>query len=293
MRPTLLLAFLTLPLAAEPGGIFLKGSRGSTVSEGHQFAEGMIVDRENNLYFTDVPRSQLFRIDGKTRKRTLLDSMTGRTNGIAQGIDRRIYGCASGDKKIYAWSPESWKKTAVAQGPSSNDIAIRKDGTIFFTDEEALSVKDRREPGGMLLPTEDDVIDLMKMNYVGRTTVFSAISDGGACGEDARGYREVTYATDGLTVDLCEQNATIQNWFREYVSRLSAEASPYVLSERPIPGSIRVFVKGQEVVHGRENGFIYDAASNAISFFGTARPELADLANNVPGDGVTVIYERR
>ena len=166
-------------------------------------------------------------------------------------------------------------------------------GTIFFTDEEALSVKDRREPGGMSLPTEDDVIDLMKMNYVGRTTVFSAISDGGACGEDARGYREVTYATDGLTVDLCEQNATIQNWFREYVSRLSAEASPYVLSERPIPGSIRVFVKGQEVVHGRENGFIYDAASNALSFFGTARPELADPANSVPGDGVTVIYERR
>lgn len=140
MRPTLLLAFLTLPLAAEPGGIFLKGSRWSTVSEGHQFAEGMIVDRENNLYFTDVPRSQLFRIDGKTRKRTLLDSMTGRTNGIAQGIDRRIYGCASGDKKIYAWSPESWKKTAVAQGPSSNDIAIRKDGTIFFTDPQEKSV---------------------------------------------------------------------------------------------------------------------------------------------------------
>jgi len=140
MRPTLLLAILTLPMAAEPSGIFLKGSRWNVVSEGHQFAEGMIIDHENNLYFTDVPRSQLFRVDGKTGKKTLLDGKTGRSNGIAQGIDRRFYGCASGDKKIYAWIPGTWKKTAVAEGPPSTDIAIRKDGTIFFTDPQAKSV---------------------------------------------------------------------------------------------------------------------------------------------------------
>ena len=136
MKTLLLLALLSAPLAADPAGIFRKGSEWKVVSEGHQFAEGMVVDAENNLYFTDVPRSQLWRVDGRTGKKTLLDEMTGRANGIARGPDSRIYGCAGGDRKIYAWTPGTWRKEAVASGPRSNDIAVRKDGTIFFTDPQ-------------------------------------------------------------------------------------------------------------------------------------------------------------
>ena len=123
-----------MPLAADPVGVFKKGSQWNVVSEGHQFAEGMVVDAGNNLYFTDVPRSQLWRVDGRTGEKTLLDGATGRANGIARGPDSRIYGCAGGDRKIYAWTPGTWQKEAVASGPRSNDIAVRGDGTIFFTD---------------------------------------------------------------------------------------------------------------------------------------------------------------
>lgn len=56
----------------------------------------------------------------------------------------------------------------------------------------------------MLFFIEDDVIDLMKMNYVGRMIVFLVILDGGVCGEDVCGYCEVIYVIDGFIVDFCE-----------------------------------------------------------------------------------------
>lgn len=117
--------------------VFAEGSDWEVVSAGHQFAEGMAWDAAGDFYFTDVPRSQLFRVDRNSGARTLIDGATGRANGIAFGPDGRLYGCASGDKCIYAWEPRTWQKVAVAEGTPSNDIAILRDGTIFYTDPNA------------------------------------------------------------------------------------------------------------------------------------------------------------
>jgi len=114
--------------------VFKEGSEWELVSDGHQFAEGMAWDEAGNFYFTDVPRSLLYKIDAKTGERILLDDNTGRANGIAFGPDGRLYGCARGASRIYAWNPDTWGKVPVAVGPASNDIAILDDGTVFFTD---------------------------------------------------------------------------------------------------------------------------------------------------------------
>src|SRR5690606_17516467 len=93
-----------------------------------------------NFYFTDVPRSHLYKVDGNSGARELIDDASGRANGIAFGPDGRLYGCASGDRCIYAWDPATGRKVAIAQGTSSNDIAILRDGTIFYTDPGASMV---------------------------------------------------------------------------------------------------------------------------------------------------------
>ncbi len=120
--------------------VFQEGSEWELVSEGHQFAEGMAWDKEGNFYFTDVPRSLLYKIDAKTGERVLIDDNTGRANGIAFGPDGRLYGCSRGASRIYAWNSDTWGKVAIAEGPASNDIAILSSGTIFFTDPGTNSV---------------------------------------------------------------------------------------------------------------------------------------------------------
>jgi len=114
--------------------IFEEGSEWELISDGHQFAEGMAWDQEGHFYFTDVPRALLFKVDTQTGEKTLLDDNTGQANGIAFGPDGRLYGCARGASKIYAWDPLTWGKVPVARGPDSNDIAILDNGTIFFSD---------------------------------------------------------------------------------------------------------------------------------------------------------------
>ena len=48
--------------------------------------------------------------------------------------DGHIYGCASGVKGINTWNPKTGERTTIETGTLSNDIAILKDGTIFYTD---------------------------------------------------------------------------------------------------------------------------------------------------------------
>ncbi len=114
--------------------VFAEESDWEVVSAGHQFAEGMAWGADGHFYFTDVPRNQLFKVDSVSGAKSLVDGATGRANGIAFGPDGRLYGCASGDQCIYAWDPKTWQKVAIARGTQSNDIAILRDGTIFYTE---------------------------------------------------------------------------------------------------------------------------------------------------------------
>lgn len=114
--------------------VFADKSEWEVVSTGHRFAEGMAWDAAGHFYFTDVPAGHLFRIDRTSGEKSLLDGATGRANGIAFGPDGRLYGCASGERCIYAWDPKTWRKVKVAEGTASNDLTILRDGTIFYTE---------------------------------------------------------------------------------------------------------------------------------------------------------------
>jgi gluconolactonase len=131
------LGFLRVCIAAPapaPDRVFAPGSEWEVVSRAHRFAEGMAWDADGHFFFTDVPANQLFKVDRTSGEKTLVDGATGRANGIAFGPDGRLYGCASGERCIYAWDPNTWEKTKVAEGTASNDLAILRDGTIFYTE---------------------------------------------------------------------------------------------------------------------------------------------------------------
>jgi sugar lactone lactonase YvrE len=186
----LFLASLAVAKAADL--IFSEGSEWELVSDGHQFAEGMAWDKEGHFYFTDVPRSLLYKVDAKTGERILIDDNTGRANGIAFGPDGRIY----------AWDPVTWGKVAVATGPASNDIAILKDGTIFFTDpgdnnvwridpksgELTKAADPRWMPNGISLSLDQKTLLVAEFNS-GTIHGFSIDSAGQLKGKSSPAYR--------------------------------------------------------------------------------------------------------
>ena len=209
LAPGLLATAAAAPAPA-PDRVFAPGSEWEIVSSGHRFAEGMAWDADGHFYFTDVPAGQLFKIAHDSGTKTLVDGTTGRANGIAFGPDGRLYGCASGDRCIYAWDPQSWRKTKVTEGTQSNDIVILRDGTIFYTEpgtklvwrlaartfERAIGVKLAWEPNGIALSRDEQTLLVAEFN-ADLIHGFALGADGKVKGEDRAAYK-LAVPSDGV-----------------------------------------------------------------------------------------------
>jgi len=102
------------------------------VSSGHRFTEGPAVDKQGNVFFTDIPNNRIHRIgvDGKV---TVWKEDTGAANGLMFGPDGRLYACQNGRKRIVAYGMDGGE-TVIAEGVTSNDLVINNKGEIWFTD---------------------------------------------------------------------------------------------------------------------------------------------------------------
>ena len=104
------------------------------VSQGYKFTEGLAVDRDGNVFFSDVPNSRIHKIssDGKV---TVFREHTGEANGLMFGPDGRLYACQNGRKRIAAFS-EGGIEPVIADGVNCNDLAINSDRQLYFTDPQ-------------------------------------------------------------------------------------------------------------------------------------------------------------
>lgn len=102
------------------------------VSGGFGFTEGPAVDKQGNVFFTDLGRSKIFKIglDGKV---TLFKEDTGGVNGLMFGPDGRLYGCQNQRKRIVAYTMDG-AEAVIAEGTGSNDIALTAKNEIYYTD---------------------------------------------------------------------------------------------------------------------------------------------------------------
>jgi sugar lactone lactonase YvrE/enterochelin esterase-like enzyme len=108
------------------------------VSQGHKFTEGPAVDRQGNVFFSDIPNSRIHKIstDGKV---SVFKEDTGGANGLMFGPDGRLYACQNGRKRIVAYAPDG-TESVIAEGMGSNDLAINSRGEIYFSDPGAKKV---------------------------------------------------------------------------------------------------------------------------------------------------------
>ena len=102
------------------------------VSEGYRLTEGPAVDKQGNVFFTDIPNNRIQKIDARGNV-TVFKENTGAANGLMFGPDGKLYACANSRKKIVAYSPDGSEETIV-DDVQSNDLVVTAKGEIYFTD---------------------------------------------------------------------------------------------------------------------------------------------------------------
>jgi gluconolactonase len=138
---------LTPPLLAQDmplSQILIDGENWELVSQGHQFTEGPTCDREGNLYFVDVPKSQIFRVAAAGGKPALWAENVDKISGLKFGGDGRLYGAQGGKKRIVAFEIDAngkpGKQVAVAEPAEPNDLIVTRDNQVYWTDMGAKQV---------------------------------------------------------------------------------------------------------------------------------------------------------
>lgn len=99
----------------------------------------MYVSGEDALYFTSVPRPgprvDIKRLDLGSLTVSVLRPDACAANGMALGHDGRLVVCEQIGGAIAAVDPSSGERELLADGFNSpNDVVVKSDGTIWFTD---------------------------------------------------------------------------------------------------------------------------------------------------------------
>lgn len=103
------------------------------LSSGHGFTEGPAVDKDGNVFFTDVRQDKIFRIDHATAKVTLFKENTGGANGLMFSTDGRLYACQNKKQRVVAIRPDGSEDELIA-GVGSNDIVLNHKNEFWWTE---------------------------------------------------------------------------------------------------------------------------------------------------------------
>jgi gluconolactonase len=137
-----LLVPLCLPILAdeEKGTIPTLGRIGTPVKLHTKFGftEGPAADRDGNVYFSDIPRSKIWKVDTKG-KLTLFRDKSNNANGLMVNAKGEIVACEMAGQ-VVAYSADGKTRRVLADKHDGkrfnapNDLVIDKQGGIYFTD---------------------------------------------------------------------------------------------------------------------------------------------------------------
>jgi sugar lactone lactonase YvrE len=113
------------------------------------FADGLAWSRSGFLAVADLRQRKIIRIDSTPHPQTLREN-DGGVSGIAFDLQGRMYMCESEERRVSRTDTKG-KLEMLAEGyqgkkfNAPNDIVVRRDGHVYFTDPAFGSANDRRE----------------------------------------------------------------------------------------------------------------------------------------------------
>ena len=254
-------ALLTTAFTAagqENQSIIAPGAKVEKLAEGFIFTEGPAVDKQGNVFFTDQPNDRIMKwsTDGKL---SVFLEKTGRANGMYFDKKGNLLSCSDMENEIWSINKKGEHTVILTDyngkklnGP--NDLWIRPDGGIYFTDplyaRNYWTRDPKRQQEGeyvfFLSPDRKKIIpvatDLEKPNgiigtpdgkllYVadiqaGKTYVYEIQKDGSLTNKKLF----TNMGSDGMTIDnkgniyLTGQGVTVFNRNGEKIEHIPVEA---------------------------------------------------------------------
>ena len=219
---------LVLPTVSVADDIVAPGAELQKLADGFSFTEGPAADAAGNVYFTDQPNDRIMKWS-TTGELTTFMQPSGRSNGMYFDAEGNLWTCADDKNQLWRISPDKEVTVVVKDyqgkllnGP--NDLWIRPDGGIYFTDpfykrpywdrgpqeidvqgiyylspdrkQLTLVVDDYQQPNG-LIGTPDGKILYVADIRGGRTYAFDVQPDGSLT--NRRLFCEL--GSDGMTMD--------------------------------------------------------------------------------------------
>jgi gluconolactonase len=114
--------------------VLVEGEGWQLVAEGFAFTEGPAADLKGNLYFSDVFRGKIYRLNDQGKAEVFVEKSFG-ANGLMFGPDGRLVACQNAKKRIVAYDTAG-QDTPIAEDVQSNDLVVTRTGGVYFTDPE-------------------------------------------------------------------------------------------------------------------------------------------------------------
>jgi gluconolactonase len=114
------------------------------------FADGLVWSREGYLVVADVRKRRLYRVDSNPMPTVLADN-DGGASGVSYDVQGRLYVCESVARRLTRGDPKTNRFETLAdnyQGRkfnSPNDVIVRRDGHVWFTDPAFGTADDHRD----------------------------------------------------------------------------------------------------------------------------------------------------
>lgn len=117
----------------------LESTAPEEVASGFRFTEGPLWHPGGYLIFSDIPADTIYLLDPDTRRATPWRHPSGNSNGLAFDRQRRLVACEHGNRRVSRTEADGTiTPLATHDGGrrlnSPNDVVVRSDGAIFFTD---------------------------------------------------------------------------------------------------------------------------------------------------------------
>lgn len=118
--------------------VIAPGAKLEKLAGDFSFTEGPTCDKEGNVFFTDQPNNRIMKwsVDGKLS--TFLQP-AGRANGMFFDAQGNLIACADEKTELWSITPDG-RSTTLAKDyegkalNAPNDVWVRSDGSLFFTD---------------------------------------------------------------------------------------------------------------------------------------------------------------